>query len=61
MSPAAKLSIVLELYDSGFFCKCSQVVEYIAQDEIHSRLEHEKDCIGIEEVKRLLDLPLEQK
>jgi hypothetical protein len=54
VSPATKLHMVMELYNSGLICKCSNWAKTDNDDESVEMLIHEKDCIGKEEIRKLI-------
>jgi len=57
MSPAAKVSLLIELLQNGFLCKCSKWTSIEEDDsELRESLVHEPDCEGRLEVMRLLHL-----
>ena len=65
---AAKLQMLVDLYDSGFLCECKKVVLVISSvtpdtypfpapfDEPHTRIDHEETCTGKKKFLELLGL-----
>lgn len=57
-SPAAKLQMLLDMYEKGFLCKCPAVEKYIPPDTEPEWIicNHEEDCIGKAKIIELLNL-----
>lgn len=59
MNPAEKISIVLELLESGLLCKCLTEEEVEFDDPVRGlcfqrKIIHGADCLGREKAKELL-------
>lgn len=62
MSVAGKIEMVMQLYENGFLCKCSEK-EFIRElnyddneEETKEVLKHEIGCAGKDKVKELIGI-----